>query len=118
MGSILNSRIIAQSDRFEAVLKHEQVALWVSGHSHLPHHLSGSVNISTKLGGTCFLNVSSISDESFLDSESRMLYFSEGADVVLIRSRNHGTKKFNPDLDLPLSLGKKFLWAGERPRLL
>jgi predicted phosphodiesterase len=118
LGSILNSRIIAQSDRFEEVLKHERVALWVSGHTHLPQRLSGSVNISKKLGGTCFLNVSSISDESFLDSESRMLYFKDGSDVVWIRSRSHGEKEFNIALDLPLSLGKKFLWAGERPRLL
>lgn len=118
LGSILNSRIIAQSERFEEVLKHEQVALWASGHTHLPQRLSGSANLSKKLGGTCFLNVSSISDESFLDSESRMLYFSEGSDVVWIRSRNHNEKEFNTALDIPLSLGKKFHWLGERPQLL
>lgn len=118
LGSIFNSRIIARSGRFEDVLKHERVALWVSGHTHLPHHFSGSVNISETLGGTCFLNVSSISDESFLDSESRMLYFKDGSDVVWIRSRNHSEKTFNSGLDIPLSLGKKFRWAGERPRLL
>lgn len=118
LGSIFNSRIIAKSKRFEEVLKRERVALWVSGHTHLPHHFSGAVNISEKLGGTCFLNVSSISDESFLDSESRMLYFKDGSDVVWIRSRNHSDKEFNTALDIPLSLGKKFVWAGERPRLL
>jgi len=118
LGSVFNSRIIAQSDRFEDVLQHERVALWASGHTHLPQRLSGAVNISKKLGGTCFLNVSSISDESFLDSESRVLYFKDGSDVVWIRSRNHGEKEFNTALDIPLSLGKKFLWLGERPQLL
>lgn len=118
LGSIVNSRIIGQSERFEDVLKHDRVALWASGHTHLPQHLSGSVNISKKLGGTCFLNVSSISDESILDSESRILYFKDGSDIVWIRSRNHSEKEFNTDLDIPLSLGKKFLWLEERPQLL
>lgn len=118
LGSILKSRIIAQSYRFEDVLKQEGIVLWASGHAHLPQRLSGSVNMSKKLGGTCFLNVSSISDESFLDSESRVLYFKDGSDVVWIRSRNHSEKEFNSALDIPLSLGKKFVWQGERPQLL
>jgi predicted phosphodiesterase len=118
LGSILNSRVIADSDRFEEVLQHEQVALWVSGHTHLPQRWLGSVSMSKKLGGTCFLNVSSISDESFLDSESRVLYFKSGSDVVWIRSRNHREQEFNPALDIALPLGKKFLWLGERLKLL
>ena len=118
LGSILNSRIISQSERFEEVLKREHVVLWASGHTHLPQGLSGAANISKKLGGTCFLNVSSISDESFLDSESRVLYFKDGSDIVWIRSRNHGKKEFNSALDIPVSLGKKFYWLGERPQRL
>jgi len=118
LGSSLNSRVIGGSDRFETVLKNEHVALWVSGHTHLPQRLSGSVNVRKNLGGTCFLNVSSISDESFLDSESRILYFREGSDTVWIRSRNHTKKRFNEALDIPLQLGKKFIWQNERPQVL
>ena len=118
IGSSLSSRVIHDSKRFEDVLQNEKVALWVSGHSHVSQGFSGSVTIRKNLGGTCFVNVSSISDESFLDSESRFLFFINGSDVVWMRSRNHSKKSFNTNLDIPVSLGRKFLWNGERPQVL
>ncbi|MFT5699085.1 MAG: putative phosphodiesterase [Desulforhopalus sp.] len=118
LGSSINSRVIAGSERFENVLKNEHVALWISGHTHLPQRLSGAVSIRKNLGGTCFLNVSSISDELFLDSESRLLYFQVGSGIVWIRSRNHTEKKFNEALDIPLQLGERFIWNNERPQVL
>lgn len=118
IGSNLSSRVIHDSKRFEDVLQNEKVALWVSGHSHLSHGFSGTVTMRKNLGGTYFVNVSSISDESFLDSESRFFFFKTGSDVVWMRSRNHSKKSFNTNLDIPVSLGKDFLWNGERPRVL
>ncbi|BHH84190.1 metallophosphoesterase family protein [Desulforhopalus sp. 52FAK] len=118
LSSSLSSRVIFDSERFEKVLKQQRVALWVSGHSHLPHGFSGTVTMRQKLGGTCFVNVSSISDESFLDSESRFFYFHEGSDQAWMRSRNHSKHEFNSSLDIPISLGKVFAWNGEKSNIL
>ena len=118
LASSVSSRVIYGSDRFEKVLKQQKVALWVSGHSHLPQRLSGTVTVRKKLGGTCFVNVSSISDESFLDSESRFFYFHVGSDLVWMRSRNHSKHEFNTFIDIPISLGKAFAWNGEKANIL
>ncbi len=117
LGSIISSRVIYNSKRFEKVLQDKKVALWVSGHSHLPQQLSGTVSIQNNLGGTCFVNVASISDELFLDSESRFFYFKDGSDVVWIRSRNHSKKLFNTGLDIPISLGRSFSMSSGRPQV-
>jgi predicted phosphodiesterase len=118
LGSSLNSRVINGSKRFENVLKNENVALWISGHSHLPQRLSGTMSVRNNLGGTCFINVSSISNESFLDSESRLVYFQDGSDIVWIRSRNHTQEKFNNALDVPLLLKHPFKWDGGTPHVI
>ena len=117
MGSIVPSRVIHSSKRFEKVLQQEKVALWVSGHSHLPQRLTGTVSVQNDLGGTYFVNVASIDDEFFLDSESRFFYFNDGSDVVWMRSRNHSQGKFNTDLDIPIALGKPFLWSNKKPQI-
>jgi len=116
--SFLASRDIAGSKRFADVLKTNRVALWLSGHSHLPQGLSGTVSVNKYLNGTCFINVSSISRESFLDSQSRFLLFTEGEKKIWIRSRNHSKKEFEPRLDIPLLLQKPFIWDGSEPQLL
>lgn len=108
LGSIVPSRVIYNSERFEKVLKKVKVALWVSGHSHLPQRLSGTVSVNNDLGGTCFVNVASIDAKLFIDSESRFFYFQDGSDVVWMRSRNHSKKSFNTDLDTQIKLGKPF----------
>jgi len=117
LGSSLPSRVIHNSKRFEKVLQQEKVALWVSGHSHLPQRLSGTVTVQKNLGGTCFVNVASISDELFLDSESRFFYFQDGSDVVWMRSRNHSKRLFNTNLDIPIALGRSFSWSSRRPQV-
>ena len=118
LGSIVPSRVIHNSERFEKVLEQEKVALWVSGHSHLPQRLSGSVSVSKDLGGTYFVNVASIDDEYFLDSESRFFYFQDASDVVWMRSRNHSKRLFNTSLDIPIELGKPFSLGSGKSKVL
>lgn len=118
LGAAIKSRRIEGSGRFERVLRGSRVALWVSGHSHLPHGLAGTISIREKLRGTCFVNVSSIDSGAFMDSQSRFFIFSEDSDIVWIRSRNHTTKRFEPSLDYPVLLEKRFTWDGSPPRVL
>ena len=115
-GSFVPSRTIHNSNRFEKVLKKEKVALWVSGHTHLPQVISGPTTTNKDLGGTFFVNVGSINDESLLDSESRFFYFHEGSDVVWIRSRNHSDRSFNTSLDIKIPLGKSFSLRSGKPQ--
>jgi predicted phosphodiesterase len=117
-GSIVPSRVIHNSKRFETVLKQEKVALWVSGHSHLPQVISGPSTANKNLGGTFFVNVGTIDDVSFLDSESRFFYFHDGSDVLWIRSRNHSKRLFNSGLDLKIPLGKPFSLGSGKPQVL
>lgn len=118
LGSSLASRVIAGSERFEAVLRQARVAIWASGHSHLPHGLPGTVSVQRELGGTCFINVSSIDTRMLLASQSRFFIFREGADTVLIRSRNHGKGRFDAGLDVVLPLDRPFAGGERKPRVI
>lgn len=112
VGSFVSSRRIKDDHRFEEVLRKERVSLWASGHSHLPHAWSGTVSIQRDLGGTCFVNVSSICEGTMLDSQSRFLEFEEGSNVLWLRSRNHTQGRFENSLDIPLQLHTPFVWDG------
>jgi len=118
LGSFIGSRIIVGSERFEEVLRQRRVAIWASGHTHLPQGLPGTVSRRENLGGTLFVNVSSIDEGFLMDSQSRFFYFENGSDKVVIRSRNHSKGRFDSDLDIKLALGKSFVWQGEGPRVI
>ena len=118
LGSFVKSRVIEESADFEKVLEKEKVALWFSGHSHLPHGLPGTVSFERNLNNTCFINVSSIDEAPFLDSESRLFEFTEGSSIAKMRSRNHTEKRFSNSLNIDLDLGKPFIWDGSEPVLI
>ncbi len=117
LGSSLTSRQINGSERFEKVLQEARVAIWASGHTHLPQGLPGTVNVQETLGSTCFVNVSSIDTGPFMSSQSRFFFFQEGSSQVLIRSRNHSLGRFEEGLDRSVSLGKPFVFPGKEPEL-
>ncbi|MFH0781884.1 MAG: metallophosphoesterase [Pseudomonadota bacterium] len=118
LGSSFASRQIKGSERFEKVLKGAGVAVWASGHVHLPQGLPGTVSIQKELGGTCFVNVSSIDTGPFMSSQSRFLIFEDGSDQLLIRSRNHSTGRFDEELDIFLHLDKPFAFSGKESSLI
>lgn len=118
LGSIIPSRQIVDSDRFEEVLRNFRVDLWVSGHTHLPQGWAGTATCNDELSGSCFINVSSIARKPLVGSESRFLYLEEGSNKGWIRSREHSKNKFNPGLDLPIELSHRFRWSGEEPWII
>lgn len=118
LGSMIKSRRIAGSLRFEEVLRQERVAFWASGHSHLPQSLSGTVALGKSFNNICFVNVSSIGEGSLMDSQSRFFEFTDGSDIVWLRSRNHTKRAFNQNLDFKLKMEKPFSWDGGAPQKL
>lgn len=118
LGSFAASRVISGSQRFEEVLRQYRVPLWLSGHMHLPQELDGTMQVQKELNNTCFVNVSAIVEGAFQDSQSRMLYFEDGSDIVWIRSRNHHEQRYSAKLDFPVSLGRNFSWDGSPPEVV
>ncbi|HEX3034847.1 MAG TPA: metallophosphoesterase [Thermodesulfobacteriota bacterium] len=108
--SVYEDRQIKESERFTEVLEKHKVDIWLSGHLHLPHWLSGNVNRVEKYNGTIFVNLGGIRTEfgGLKPSESRIVIFTCGSDRVLIRSRNHTNKKYNQNFDAVFDLSKKY----------
>ncbi len=103
-------RHIKESQRFREVLKKYKVDLWISGHNHVPHWFAGDLGRVDELGGTIFVNVSSIRREAWglKPSESRIITFVCGSDRVLIRSRDHTKARFHGSLDRTYRLSKPY----------
>lgn len=118
LGSSIADRRIERSERFEKVLRQARVDIWASGHCHLPHWLPGTVSIQEELGGTCFINVSAIQPGMLMDSQSRLFFFTEGSDTLIIRSRNHDTGRFQESRDVALRLSKPFARGDKEPRVI
>lgn len=118
LGSILGSRRIAGSERFESVLREQRVAVWASGHSHLPHSLTATVTSKKKFRNTCFVNVSSIGESVFQDNQSRFFVFTPGSATLWLRSRNHTKQRFDEEPMYSISLEKPFVWDGQPAKLL
>ncbi len=118
LGSSLASRQIEGSERFEKVLRQARVAVWASGHTHLPQGLPGTMSIKEDLGGTCFVNVSAIDTGSIMHSQSRFFFFQEGSDTLLIRSRNHSLGRFDAELDIFLTLDTPLVFSDQEPSVI
>ena len=117
-GTLFPSMVIRDSRRFEDVLKKYRVDLWLSGHTHQPYYLWGKNRVVRGMNGTLFVNVASIRRDFIFDPiESRMLYFETGSPFVLVRTRDHGKKKFVKGADIRHRLGRPFLWDGSPPLL-
>lgn len=115
IGSFIESRNIAGSERFAEVLRKYRVDLWICGHTHIPSVIKGKWNIPAEFKNTLFMNVSSIRDDLFIGSESAFLILGKGTDRALIRYRNHTSGKFILTMELWHSLSRNFEWDGSPP---
>lgn len=109
--STRHDRKILGSDRFREILKNYKVDLWLSGHLHLPHEFTNSLNKNGELNGTTFIHISSIRPEilGFKHSQSRILDFYCDEDKVLIKSRDHDSAEWNYELEEEITLSKKVI---------
>ena len=107
--STIHDRKILDSGRFRKVLKEYKVDLWLSGHLHLPHEFTNTLNTNSDLNDTVFVHISSIRPEflGLKHSQSRILDFYCNEDKVVIRSRDHDSGEWNYELEEEITLSKK-----------
>ena len=101
-------RQIKDSGRFRDVLEDYTVDLWLSGHLHLPNEFTNTINRNPKFENTLFVHISSIRPEflGFKHSQSRIVEFLCGKDIVRIKSRDHESSKWNNQLQGDYKLSK------------
>ncbi len=106
----LKARQIVDSDRFREVLRDYKVDIWLSGHLHIPQSLPDTIVTQEELGGTTFIEISSIRPDlwGMKEPESRVLTFTCGSDKMLVRSRNHERYFYTPGLDKVITLSKPY----------
>ena len=106
----LKARQIIDSKRFREVLRDYKVDIWLSGHLHIPQSLPDTIVTQEKLGGTTFIEISSIRPDlwGMKEPESRVLTFACGSDKLLVRSRNHKRYFYTPGLDKIITLSKPY----------
>jgi len=109
--STKHDRKILDSGRFREVLKEYKVDLWLSGHLHLPHEFTNTLNKETNLNETVFVHISSIRPEilGFKHSQSRILDFYCDENKLVIRSRDHDSAEWNYELEEEVTLSKKVI---------
>jgi predicted MPP superfamily phosphohydrolase len=108
--SSFRRRQIKDSKRFTDVLKKYKVDIWLSGHVHVPQWFPNDIGRIEKYNETMFINVAGIRTEALglKQSESRILTFICGSNIVLLQSRNHTEKRYNKDLEAAFKVSKEF----------
>src|SRR3990172_4347249 len=108
--SSFRRRQIKDSKRFADVLAKYRVDIWLSGHVHIPQWFPNVVGKSEKYNGTMFINVAGIRKEALglKQSESRIMTFECGSDIVFLQSRNHTEKEYNKELETVFEVSKEF----------
>ena len=103
-----DDRKVVGSKRFREVLKNYTVDLWLSGHLHLPNEFTNTINRNKKFPDTLFVHISSIRPEflGLKHSQSRILEFLCGKDIIKIKSRDHKSGKWNKSLEEDFKLSK------------
>ncbi|MCX8122804.1 MAG: metallophosphoesterase [Spirochaetes bacterium] len=118
LGSFSKKHMILDSWRFEKVLKKYHVDIWVSGHIHMPAWLRQNSRIAPEFGNILFINVCGIRKDPTTNVESRIFFFQEGSDKVLIRLRDHESEAFKSSYDINITLRHPFTCNGCVPSML
>ncbi len=89
-------------------MNHYPIDIWFSSHTHIPSYLKPITTVKSKNYGL-YVDTASIRKDFFYQFvESRFIYFKEGSDYCLIRTRWHEKKKFVKCLDYFYKLSKPF----------
>jgi hypothetical protein len=95
---------IDKPERFQEILKEYRVDIWISAHSHFPGWLPDTVVTNPDLGGTTFVDTGAIRDDFMTTVESRFIFFKEGNNSALLKTRVHNSGRFRSgDYSIPLS---------------
>jgi len=115
LGTISQKHIIIDSERFEKVLKKYHVDIWISGHIHMPVWLQQNSRFAPEFGNILFINVCGIRKDPTMNVESRMFFFQEGSNKLLIRLRDHESESYKTSYDINVKLRHPFTCNGCMP---
>ena len=115
LGTISKNHIILDSERFEKVLKKYHVDIWISGHIHMPVWLHQNSRFAPEFGNILFINVCGIRKDPTMNVESRMFFFQEGSNKLLIRLRDHESESYKTSYDINVKLRHPFICNGCLP---
>ncbi|HQO39655.1 MAG TPA: metallophosphoesterase [Spirochaetota bacterium] len=109
-------RNLQGSERFTEVLKNEKVELWLFGHTHIPSCLGQSKRTVYSLNGTVFINAAAIREDYFFSySESRIVILKNGSDRMIVKFRDHRSRKYRDFHEVSIRLKTRFRYTGEKP---
>ncbi len=95
---------IDRPERFHNILRKYRVDIWISGHSHFPSWLPGTVITNHNMGGTTFIDNGAIRDDFMTTVESRFIFLKEGSNSALLKTRVHNSGRFRDGIfSIPLS---------------
>jgi len=84
------------------------IDIWFSSHTHIPSYLKPITTVKSKNYGL-YVDTASIRKDMFYQFvESRFIYFKDGCEYCLIRTRWHEKKKFVACLDYLYKMSKPF----------
>ena len=118
MASMVESRTILNSERFEDVLKKYKVDLWLAGHTHVPSFLGFNESVVKEFNNTVFINVSRIRREMNCNPESRIIILKQDSPVMIIKTRDHDTEKYISRREVIIDLKKNFIFKNNIPVFL
>ncbi len=111
---IYRSKILG-SKRFTGVLKKYRVDLWLSGHTSSPPGMGYNENFVKELNNTLFINISGIRKELGMNVCSRILFFKEKSNEMIIKMRDHNKRKFIKEREIRLKMLFPFRFASRKP---
>lgn len=115
LGSSSKKHTVINSERFEKILKKYHVDIWVSGHIHMPVWLNQNSRFAPEFGNILFINVCGIRKDPTMNVESRMFFFQEGSNKLLIRLRDHESESYKTAYDINVTLPHPFTCNGCLP---
>ena len=118
MASMVESRSILNSERFEDVLKEYRVDLWLAGHTHIPSFLGFNENVVKEFNNTTFINISRIRRDMHCNPESRIIILKQDSPVMIIKTRDHANAEYVSRREVIVDLKKNFVFKNNKPVFL
>jgi len=118
LASMVKSRTILDSHRFEDVMRKYRVDLWLSGHTHIPSIFGFNECRKKEFNNTTFINISRIRRDMGFNPESRIIILKHNSNLLTVKNRDHHTGKYIKRREVQIELPVPFIQDSRKPELL